>query len=313
MPARQFFEDFGLYRKFYIESGASLTLGSIPCPAIQCYCTRCKGERTWNEVREHRHRLGIGMSSSGSIEGLLNQKQPVLGSLISIAYYCSDCSRQSTKYIVLFGQDEPPEAEQLNQMLLSASRKFAMKVGQYPAWSIAPPKELRPMLGKYLDLYKRGSICESQGYGIGAFSYYRRIVENIIDELLNEVAGLLEPEEQCKYREALSQVGASKNATDKIEVVKELLPGSLRPGGVNPLQLLHSALSVGIHAAEEDDCLALGEGIRQSLVMLCKHVALAKQDRSDFVAGIQSVRQRLDQIARKQNQRSDDGEQERKG
>ena len=61
------------------------------------------------------------------------------------------------------------------------------KVGQSPAWDIVMDKELESLLGDHAYFYKSGLICESQRYGIGAFAYYRRIVEEVIDELLVSV------------------------------------------------------------------------------------------------------------------------------
>ncbi len=41
------------------------------------------------------------------------------------------------------------------------------------------------MLGEHLKDYRKGLICENHSYGVGAYSYYRRIIENVIDDLLN--------------------------------------------------------------------------------------------------------------------------------
>ncbi|MDZ7680350.1 MAG: hypothetical protein U5J63_01245 [Fodinibius sp.] len=93
--------------------------------------------------------------------------------------------------------------------------------------------------------YKKGLICESQGYGIGAFSYYRRIVEDI-DDLLDEISSLLKGEELDKYQEALQKTKKTNVTQDKIELVKDLLPQILRPDNMNPLSTLHSTLSEGL-------------------------------------------------------------------
>ena len=73
---------------------------------------------------------------------------------------------------------------------ISKDEKWIIKVGQEPAWSIDIEPYLEKIFGKYVNDYKKGLINESQGYGIGAFAYYRRIVEVIIDELLNDILSL---------------------------------------------------------------------------------------------------------------------------
>ena len=52
---------------------------------------------------------------------------------------------------------------------------------------------------------KRGLICESQSYGIEAFAHFRRVVEELIDSLLNDIADLMSGDEKEKYLQALEQ------------------------------------------------------------------------------------------------------------
>lgn len=61
------------------------------------------------------------------------------------------------------------------------------------------------MLGEREETFKKGLTCESQGYGIGAYAYYRRIVEEVIDELLDGIADLMSGEDKEKYMEALEE------------------------------------------------------------------------------------------------------------
>ncbi len=92
-----------------------------------------------------------------------------------------------------------------------------------------PPIKNKRKKNKYLDTdYKKGKTCESHSYGIGAFAYYRRIIEDIIGELLEVIQDLMVGEELEKYREALERVRKTKNITDKISIVKDLLPPILR-------------------------------------------------------------------------------------
>ena len=297
MPDSTFLEEYGLYRKFELPDVCRHVLNELPSPALQVFCPNCKEERTWQEFRYFRRLVG---DQSNSVSAAVGNRQVV------IQYGCAYCGEASVTYMVQFGS-ESARVKEAEQVLISHGKvadvsghgDWVMKIGQYPPWSIQPPKEVRAALGKYEDLYKRGSICESQGYGIGAFAYYRRIVEDVIDQLLADVAELIEPQEREKYRAALAKVVGTIVAADKIEVVKDMLPTFLRPGGMNPLQTLHDALSVGIHGLDENDCLALAEGVRHSLAMLCKHIALAKQDAEGYAMKITSVKERLDKINRK--------------
>ena len=116
------------------------------------------------------------------------------------------------------------------------SGKSVMKVGQYPPWSIEPEPSVKVALGVHLEDYKKGKINESQGYGVGAFAYYRRIVENLIDDLLNDIGELLRGDaDHAAYVTKLADVRECHTAEAKIDVVKDLIPAPLRQGGSNPL------------------------------------------------------------------------------
>jgi hypothetical protein len=166
-----------------------------------------------------------------------------------------------------------------------------MKVGQYPPWEIKTETNIEKILGDHSEYFKRGLVCESQGYGIGAFGYYRRITEEIIDNLLDEIQDLMSPSEREKYKSALEETKRTIVTQDKIQLVKDLLPTILRPDGMNPLAVLHSSLSEGLHAKTDEDCLSIAETCREVLVFLVNQVAASKLASKGFT---ESMRKLLD-------------------
>jgi hypothetical protein len=171
-----------------------------------------------------------------------------------------------------------------------------MKVGQFPAWEVVGEPNIEKLLGVHSTYYKKGLTCESQGYGIGAFGYYRRIVEETIDEMLNEIADLISGDDLDKYNDALAKAKATIVTAEKIELVKDLLPPILRPEGMNPLSVLHSALSEGLHAESDDECLEFAQHCREVLVFLVNQVAASKETAKSFTT---SMRRLLDKKAAK--------------
>jgi hypothetical protein len=167
-----------------------------------------------------------------------------------------------------------------------------MKVGQFPAWDIEGDPNIERLLGPRSDYYSKGLICESQSYGIGAFGYYRRIVEEIIDELLDEISCLLVDAELAKYQEALQQTKRTVGAQEKIDLVKDLLPPILRPNGMNPLATLHSALSEGLHADSDEACLEYAGTCREVLVFLVTQVAATGAASRSFTESMRKLLER---------------------
>jgi hypothetical protein len=195
------------------------------------------------------------------------------GRILRAVYLCQHCQQSVRHFYILFDKDG----------------EWIMKVGQYPAWSTKPDSEIEKLLGEHAGYFKKGLVCESQSYGIGAFGYYRRIVEEIIDQLLEEIGGLVAGEEQQKYRQAFERTKRTTVAQDKIDLVKDLLPAILRPEGMNPLAVLHQALSEGLHASSDEICLQKAAIIREVLVYMVNQVAARKAAGASFTDGMRKL------------------------
>src|SRR5208283_4379821 len=112
-----------------------------------------------------------------------------------------------------------------------------IKVGQWPPLTIEPSPELAKALGPYdSKLYKKGLIDFNFGHGIGAVGYFRRVLENKINALLDLV---VEAARNAQVPdEHLAEVDAAKKshrAEDKIDLAVKILPAHLKPGGHNLL------------------------------------------------------------------------------
>jgi hypothetical protein len=84
---------------------------------------------------------------------------------------------------------------------------------------VVPVYSLEKTLGKHSKTFRKGLICESQGYGVGAFAYYRRITEEIIDELLASIADLIEVDNKEQYLEALEKTKQTRVTQEKIDLL----------------------------------------------------------------------------------------------
>lgn len=114
--------------------------------------------------------------------------------------------------------------------------------------------------------------------GIGAFAYYRRVVENQKNRIIVEIAKVATilgstPEIDALFAAAVTETQFSKS----IEMVKDAIPQSLLIKGHNPLTLLHTALSRGLHNPDMTDshCLALAQSIRTVLADLSERISEA--------------------------------------
>jgi hypothetical protein len=284
MPNKLFLEEYPLYRKLEVNiepvrpgmyGYLGTTLEKLPKPAINMYCYFCGSLQTFNMINNYWDDDKLSYASSGPI-----------GHTFRLKYLCAGCGKKLILFYVEFNQIRKASGKD------EAISYWIRKVGQNPPWEVDIEKRLESILGSSSDLYKKGLISESQGYGIGAYAYYRRIVEDITTSLLSSISDLIEDEKMKEsYVLALEETKKAKNAEDKIKLVKDLLPASLRPQDINPLGIIYSSLSEGLHGKTDDDCLELADSIKKSLVFLIDQLLSQKQSKKEFT---ESMRKLLD-------------------
>src|SRR6266496_2162514 len=130
----------------------------------------------------------------------------------------------------------------------------AVKVGEWPPFGPHVPTKMFSLIGQDQELFLKGRRAESQGMGIGAFAYYRRVVENQKNRLLDEIIKV------CQRLNAdanlITNLETARKETQfskAIDIVKDGIPDVLRINGHNPLTLLHTALSDGLHEQSDEE------------------------------------------------------------
>lgn len=147
------------------------------------------------------------------------------------------------------------------------------KIGQFPPYQITPDSDLMAFLNKEdQGNYRKALICRSQDYGIGAFAYLRRIVENEIVRIIEDLSKIDRPETE-KVKQLLTAYKENHIMTNLIDGVSDYLPSSLKNLGNNPLKVLYGQLSGGIHEFTEDECSAKAEQIDTLLKFVVKKIS----------------------------------------
>ena len=152
-----------------------------------------------------------------------------------------------------------------------------------PVFGPPTPARLIKLLGPDRETFLKGRRCENQGLGIGAFAYYRRVVENqknrILDEIIKVSKKINAPQEAINILEqAKLEIQFSKSLT----LVKDSIPQILLINGSNPLTLLHSALSEGLHDKTDEHCLEIASSVRIILAELSDRLSQALKDEAEL-------------------------------
>lgn len=197
-----------------------------------------------------------------------------------LTYRCRHCKRTIKYYAVKLS---------LNAMSSPATDlTCAVKFGEWPPYGQNPPRRLRKLLGEEdFDFLSKGLRTESQGLGIAAFAYYRRVVENqknaLFDAIINIAQATGSPEVMVKE---LMSAKTEKQFDKAVNSIKSGIPDALLINHNNPLTLLHSALSVGLHEESDDECLRRARVIRLVLYTLAERLNCILADHSELQTAI---------------------------
>ena len=268
---KNFLETYPLYK--WIEFQATEDHNQykdvkIHPPAINLDCPRCKSKQTYR-VHEDGSLANFGGNHDNNIYRL--------------EYVCAGCKGANVEFLLFVLRSNGHDAESkkyLYQMKIQ-------KVGQFPAWSINPDSGVAKLLGEQVETYKKGLVCESQGYGIGAFAYYRRIAEASIESLLMHIKDLVE--DDTTVVNAIEKLKTEHVAENRIQIASAVLPESLKVSGANPLSVIYGALSDGLHAKDDETCLDLAHDIREALTYLVHQINLQAQAKHQFVKNLKEI------------------------
>ncbi len=232
-------------------------------PEIQLHCSNdaCNG------VRFFRCMSGAGKVLKTSYE------------FIFLTYICSNCQETEKTYSL---------AVKLTENGNSIGEVF--KFGEFPTYGPPTPPRLVKLIGPDRDTFLKGRRCENQGLGIGAFIYYRRVIENQKTRILNEIIKVSE-----KISAPAERIEILKKAVDEtqfkkaLDMAKDAIPESLLINGHSPILLLHKALSKGVHELSDEECLDLAGSVRIVLGELSDRLSQALKDEAELTKALSTL------------------------
>ena len=224
--------------------------------------------------------IDIYCEVDGGIRKFASSKKIYLGRSRAykfISYTCRNCGNSSKTFALVFEWPYFPLSEQGDVKV--------MKLGEFPPFSASISPRIRKLLSEEdLELYRRGSRAMAQGLGIGAASYFRRIVEGQRELLVKEIrnaANRLGYQDLSVYDAALEATNFSDAATALKDVIPEKL---LILDGQNPLTLLYRPLSEQLHDLSDEQCLQQAQDIRLVLTALLENIAVVLRDQKELQA-----------------------------
>ena len=248
---RRLISDIQVGERSY-EGRHSLVLNQ---PDIRLHCTTeiCGGDRTFSRADSY------ASPSPFSIEN------PIMVLEVFLSYSCRNCGKRYKTYALRV---------QRAYDIKDVSVGSAMKFGEVPGYGPHLPSRLLGMVENDSKLLLKGRRAENHGLGIGAFCYYRRVVENQKDHILDEIrkaAACLGADEDMLS--SIDRAKTERRFSKSIALVKHAIPDGLKVKGHNPLTMLHKALSNGVHNLSDEECLQRAQVVRVVLTELVANIA----------------------------------------
>lgn len=185
----------------------------------------------------------------------------------TLLYRCRHCQR-SPRWISLM----------IYESYGSSTR--VKKFGEIPPFGPHTPSRVISLVGEDRELLLKGRQSEARGLGIGAFTYYRRVVDNnwqrLIDEVIKVAKKLNLPTDVLEAAKAEHQFNKA------VKMVKNAIPQVLLVNGQNPMTILYKILSEGVHEMNDEQCLELAKHIRVVLVDFANRVGEALRERKEL-------------------------------
>lgn len=175
-------------------------------------------------------------------------------------------------------------------------RVLLTKLGQMPSFGGRLPNNLRRFASdtRTSDLLLKGYRCLQQGYGVGAFAYLRLAVEELREPVFDLLLKVCDDDIQ---RQGLIEAKAQRSFVTALKEANRVAPGFLGTATHDPLRLLYSALSKGLHSGANDEVnLSAANAV---LILLT--------DVLDRVREKRQHREKLDEAARLLGQLKDGG------
>jgi len=156
---------------------------------------------------------------------------------------------------------------------------FIQKVGAHPEIKITPDSVVTKYFTRETNTYYyKGLNALNQNFGIGAFAYFRRIIEKELINLITDIKSLPDSH-SAEIEKLLVKHNQNPKISTIYENVFEHLPNSLKSLGDNPIKLLYNQTSEGLHSLTEEECLQKANSILQLLNFVIKKI---NEERSEI-------------------------------
>jgi len=242
------------------EMSGGSTNPCFPTIVLHCAADECGGDRFY----DYQRRTG-GIYKDNNNHLVMD-------------YSCRHCGKSQKTFALLV------------QTCYKGGYADILKLGEWPPFGPHTHPRLISLIGPDRELFLMGKRAENNGLGLGAFTYYRRVVENQKDRLIDavkEVAAKVNCPNEIIAR--LEEAKKQPQFSAAVEAIQDGIPQVLLINGHNPIKLLHNALSRGIHSESDAECLELAATIRLVLGDMAERMTQALKEQAQLQVALSKL------------------------
>lgn len=226
------------YKKIDFDVNWYTKLINVSDISINAFCDTCDAERVFtaniynylrNTIGKDVIRLPGGSVIPTSTENIKRQ---------------SLADRMQGKSYLLGFEMKCAKCGEIHYFSILLTESFVVKIGQFPSYAhneTRSVKKYKNLISKYYPELTRSINAYSQGMGVAAFVYLRRILEYLVEKKFTG-------DKSLKFSEKLHEVEKKEQIIpDELESIKNQI---------------YSVLSKGVHEYEEDECAELYLAVR---------------------------------------------------
>lgn len=276
----KFFEEYPLYKEFTAVENSSFgkevydSAIAFKNITYSHYCEKENGVRTFETQPSTESLQYWGGLPSFDRPDMLFDENGCLNYSFHIKGICQSCHDFHIEYLIhvksstsiSFTKLRSREGSgktfiQLTQK--EGDNKFDIvltKVGMFPEQKINIDKNVNKNFDRdSSNWYYKALKCIEISYGIGAYAYFRRIIEKELIHIVESISELKSADP--KLKKMVTTYKDTEKVYEIYENIYNFLPESLKSLGSNPLQALYKQTSKGLHELSDKECLELAEEI----------------------------------------------------
>jgi hypothetical protein len=279
VPIINFIESYPLYTKF--EVSEFLEAEDIDNIRINLFCKKENKNQTFKLEATSDEMANKGRMFTSTLAPDYIAAEEIVDFTENYIGLCQSCEDYKIN-VIINGFTEYDK---------KTGKKFYLKkIGQLPAPEMKIPREILDFLNEDdRQFYSKALKNLEFGYGIGAFAYFRRIIENEIEKIIEDISKIESPDSK-KIVGALTLYNKNHQMSKLIQEITPYLPKNLKEQGENILLLLYGATSIGLHELSEEECVEKSRHIDTLFKFLIKKLNEEKNELSSIKEAIKGLK-----------------------